>query len=36
MDVIKKGGLGTTDMYYTAVDPLPQGDLSTVIKQLRK
>lgn len=36
MDVIKKGALGTTNMYYTAVDPLPEEEIPGMIKHLRK
>ena len=36
MDIIKKGALGTTNMYYTAVEPLAEDQVAEAIKHLRK
>ena len=36
LDVIKKGGLGTTQMYYTSVEPMPEDEVPSVVKHLRK
>jgi hypothetical protein len=34
--VLKKGALGTSQLFYTAVDALPEGEVKTEVKGLRK
>lgn len=34
--VLKKGSFGTSQLYYTAVDSLPEAELAAQIKGVRK
>lgn len=34
--VLKKGAFGTSQLYYTAVDPLPEAELTAQIQGVRK